>query len=77
VQDGQAYVRAAGTWDDMPWHLDQAYRLAGQRAQAAFWGEGDPQESMLHQLALKTGAGAPVAETPAAPGADAPTGEKR
>ncbi|MDO8186380.1 hypothetical protein Q5424_08925 [Conexibacter sp. JD483] len=55
VQDGQAYVRAAGTWDDMPWHLDQAYRLAGADAQAAFWGEGDPQESMLHQLALKTG----------------------
>jgi hypothetical protein len=54
VQDGQAYIRAAGTWDDLPWHLDQAYKRAGAEAQAAFWGEGDPQESMLHQLALKT-----------------------
>ncbi len=54
VDDGQAYLRAAGTWDDMPWHLDQAYKRAGADAQAAFWGEGDVQESMLHQLAQKT-----------------------
>ena len=25
--DGQAYVKAAGTWDRMPWHIDRAYRL--------------------------------------------------
>jgi hypothetical protein len=60
---GRAYVRAAGTWDEMPWHLEQAYRRAGAEAQAAFWGEGDPQESMLHQIALLTapaaGEGAP------------------
>jgi len=53
--DGRAYLRAAGTWDDMPWHLEQAYRRAGAEAQAAFWGEGDAQQSMLHQLALRTG----------------------
>jgi hypothetical protein len=52
---GRAWVRAAGTWDDMPWHLDQAYKRAGADAQAAFWGEGDdPELSMLHQLALRT-----------------------
>jgi hypothetical protein len=51
--DGQAHVRAVGTWDPMPWHVDQAYRLAGRAAQAAFWGEGDVTRlSMLHQLAL-------------------------
>jgi hypothetical protein len=50
--DGQAYVRAAGTWDPMPWHIDQAYRRAGQTAQHAFWGQGDVERlSMLHQLA--------------------------
>ncbi|MDW5598662.1 hypothetical protein VSS74_30150 [Conexibacter stalactiti] len=54
TQGGKAYVRAAGTWDDMPWHLDQAYKRAGADAQAAFWGEGAPEESLLHQLALRT-----------------------
>jgi hypothetical protein len=50
--DGQAYVRAAGTWDPMPWHIDQAYRRAGQTAQHAFWGQGGVERlSMLHQLA--------------------------
>ncbi len=49
---GKTWVRAAGTWDPMPWHLDQAYRRAGEVAQHAFWGEGDPRQSMLHQLAL-------------------------
>jgi hypothetical protein len=48
---GQAFVRAAGTWDPMPWHLEQAYRRAGHEAQHAFWGMGSPQESMLHQIA--------------------------
>lgn len=55
--DGQAYVRAAGTWDPMPWHVDRAYRLAGQTAQHAFWGQGDvPRLSMLHQLAQQVAA---------------------
>jgi len=50
-QDGQAFLRAAGTWDEMPWALDQAYRRAGQHAQQAFWGMGTAEESMLHQIA--------------------------
>jgi hypothetical protein len=49
---GKIWVRAAGTWDPMPWHLDQAYRRAGEAAQHAFWGEGEVHQSMLHQLAL-------------------------
>src|SRR5262249_21173481 len=49
--DGQAYVRAAGTWDEMPWHLDRAYKIAGEEAQHAFWGQGDAEAlSLLHQL---------------------------
>jgi hypothetical protein len=66
TQGGKAYVRAAGTWDDMPWHLDQAYKRAGADAQAAFWGEGTPEESLLHQLALRT---APAPALKAAPAA--------
>src|SRR3954465_5225279 len=55
--DGQAYVRAAGTWDPMPWHVDRAYRMAGQAAQRAFWGQGDEVRlSMLHQLAQRVAA---------------------
>lgn len=55
TQGGKAYLRAAGTWDDMPWHLDQAYHYAGEEAQHAFWGEGAAEESLLHQLALHAG----------------------
>jgi hypothetical protein len=52
THEGQAWVRAAGTWDPMPWHIDQAYRVAGREAQHAFWGQGNvPRLSMLHQLA--------------------------
>jgi hypothetical protein len=58
-QDGRAFVRAAGTWDPMPWHIDQAYRRAGRDAQHAFWGQGaDPDESMLHQIARRLGSAA-------------------
>jgi hypothetical protein len=50
--DGKAYVRAAGTWDPMPWHIKQAYESTGREAQHAFWGQGDAAElSLLHQLA--------------------------
>jgi hypothetical protein len=49
---GTTWVKAAGTWDPMPWHLDKAYRAAGEEAQRAFWGQGeDVTLSMLHQLA--------------------------
>ena len=38
----------------MPWHLEQAYRVAGRDAQHAFWGQGDDAaKSMLDQLALR------------------------
>ena len=62
VVDDQAWVRAAGTWDPMPWHVGQAYERAGKDAQHAFWGQvlsGDdsPERverlSLLHQLALR------------------------
>ncbi len=52
THDGKAWVRAAGTWDPMPWHINQAYRLAGRDAQHAFWGQGNiASQSLLHQLA--------------------------
>lgn len=56
-RDGtRSWVRAAGTWDPMPWHLDQVYRLAGREAQHACWGEhARERQSMLHQLAVLTG----------------------
>jgi hypothetical protein len=55
--DGKAYVKAAGTWDRMPWHIDRAYRVAGSQAQHAFWGQGEVVRlSMLHQLALAVAA---------------------
>jgi hypothetical protein len=53
LHDGKPWVRAAGTWDPMPWHIKQAYRVAGREAQHAFWGQGNVMaQSMLHQLAL-------------------------
>ena len=36
--DGQAYLRAAGTWDDMPVTLEQAYRSAGPQGAAGLLG---------------------------------------
>ena len=54
THDGEAWVRAAGTWDPMPWHIEQSYRLAGHDAQHAFWGQGNVvAQSLLHQLALQ------------------------
>ncbi|MEJ7825713.1 MAG: hypothetical protein WKF48_09805 [Solirubrobacteraceae bacterium] len=52
--DGQAFLRAAGTWDDMPMALEGAYRSAGRQAQAAFWGSGRAESSMLQQIARQT-----------------------
>jgi hypothetical protein len=58
-RDGRAFVRAAGTWDEMPWHLDQAYKRAGRDAQHAFWGQtAAVEQSMLHQIALRLGGAA-------------------
>jgi hypothetical protein len=54
-RDARPYIRAAGTWDPMPWHLEYAYRVAGRQAQHAFWGHGAREEqSMLCQLAKST-----------------------
>lgn len=59
--DGRAWVRAAGTWDPMSWHLDQAYRRAGRDAQHAFWGQGRTEaESLLHQIASRVAAAVPA-----------------
>jgi hypothetical protein len=53
-REGRTWLRAAGTWDPMPWHVDRAYRIAGRDAQHAFWGEGNVERlSMLHQLARR------------------------
>jgi len=53
--DGRDYLRAAGTWDPMLWHVASAYQLAGREAQHTFWGDGAiERRSMLHQLALRT-----------------------
>jgi len=53
--DGRDFVRAAGTWDPMLWHVASMYALAGREAQHAFWGDGAiVPRSMLHQLALAT-----------------------
>ena len=55
THEGRAWVRAAGTWDPMPWHVEQSYRMAGRAAQHAFWGEGGVARlSMLDQLARRT-----------------------
>jgi hypothetical protein len=54
---GGAWLRAAGTWDEMPLALDQAYRRSGRSAQARFWGQGGEDTSMLHQIAIQAGAG--------------------
>jgi hypothetical protein len=54
AHEGRAWVRAAGTWDPMPWHISGAYRIAGHDAQHSFWGQGNnAAQSLLHQLALR------------------------
>lgn len=58
--DGRTYLRAAGTWDEMDWHLEQVYTRAGRYAQHAFWGMESPDESMLHQIGRAVGGGAPA-----------------
>ena len=57
THEEKTWVRAAGTWDPMPWHVAQAYRTAGRDAQHAFWGQGNVvAQSMLHQLAARISA---------------------
>ncbi len=49
--DGRAFIRDVGSWDPMRWPVATSFRHGGRAAQHAFWGEGLPEESMLHQLA--------------------------
>ncbi len=49
--DGRSFLRAAGSWDPMQWHLAELYERVGRYSQHAFWGMGSPEESMLHQIA--------------------------
>ena len=53
--DGRSYLRAAGTWDPMQWHLAELYERVGRYSQHAFWGMESEQESMLHQIAARVG----------------------
>ena len=53
----EASIRAAGTWDPMPWHIEQSYRIAGRDAQHAFWDQGNVvAQSLLRQLAQQIAA---------------------
>ncbi|MGM0818879.1 MAG: hypothetical protein ACQETV_05760 [Actinomycetota bacterium] len=54
--EGRSYLRAAGTWDPLRWDLAQLYDRVGYVAQHAIWGEGPPEESMLHQIRFVTAA---------------------
>ncbi|MFA9446573.1 hypothetical protein [Egicoccus sp. AB-alg6-2] len=51
TSEGQAWVRAIGNWDPLDWHLDRLYAGMGRHSQHAFWGMGQSEESVLHQLA--------------------------
>lgn len=57
--EGAAFIRDVGSWDPLPPHLALTYRAGGHAAQRAFWGDGAPERSMLHQFAS---AAAPPAE---------------
>lgn len=58
AHEGSEWLRDVGSWDPLPMHLAAGYRLGGERAQVKFWGEGTPDESMLHQIALVSERGA-------------------
>jgi hypothetical protein len=58
--DGRTYLRAAGTWDPMQRHLAELYERVGRHSQHAFWGMGNPEESMLHQIAAQARRQRPV-----------------
>jgi hypothetical protein len=51
---GVAWLRDSGVWDDMPFALERAYRLAGHAAQRRFWAPDEPDASMLHQMGVVT-----------------------
>ena len=51
LPDGSGWVLDVGEWDPLPLPQAAAYRGGGRAAQHAFWGPGDPELSMLEQLA--------------------------
>jgi hypothetical protein len=51
THEDRTYLRAAGTWDPMTWHLSELYDRVGRWSQHAFWGMESPEQSMLHQIA--------------------------
>ncbi len=55
------YLREVGVWDPMDWYVGASYRAAGAAAQRAFWGMESPDESMLHQMVLRTAIPTPLA----------------
>ena len=58
---GRGWVRDVGEWDPLPLPQAMAFRGGGEAAQHAFWGPGDPERSMLEQLARVSAA--PAATT--------------
>ena len=52
--DGGGWICDVGEWDRLPAAQAAAYRAGGEAAQHAFWGPGDPERSMLEQLARIT-----------------------
>lgn len=46
-----AALRDVGAWDPLTFPQSTAYRWGGRAAQHAFWGEAEPESSMLHQFA--------------------------
>lgn len=60
---GGGWVRDVGEWDPLPLPQAAAHRRGGAAAQHAFWGPGDPELSMLEQLAAVSARprGAPLA----------------
>jgi hypothetical protein len=72
THEGRAWVRAAGTWDPMPWHLEQAYRRAGSDAQHAFWGWATWKPRAC-STSSRAGCGGPRARRPASRGPPGPS----
>jgi hypothetical protein len=52
-----AWIRDVGAWDALAPYLAVPYKLAGRRAQHAFWGPGPVARSMLAQLAIVSSGG--------------------
>jgi len=49
--EGTGWLRVVGTWDPLDWQRELLYQRVGHHSQHAFWGMGEPEESMLHQIA--------------------------